>query len=146
LVKEDISMAKKPANDYTHAITGEVGYYLKVPSEGDKPDGYFKNGTRVKLLKEKGIYAQVESETNVKAWIYAKGTLELIFRLTHELKDNAEYWIGPEEPYPGRPADEILPEETKVMLLEQRNRYAYVAPEFNPGHKGHVENHLLKRL
>jgi hypothetical protein len=146
LGKEDVSMAEKPANGFTHTVVGEVDYYLKEPKEGDQPDGSFQEGTQVRLIREKGIYRQVESETDIRAWIYAKGTLELIFRLTHEVKDAAEYWIGPEEPDPGRPADETLPAKTKVMLLRSGSRYSYVSPETNPGRKGYIEKHLLKPL
>jgi hypothetical protein len=60
-------MFKKPANDYTHTVVGEVGYFRKEPRKGDKPDGYFQDGTRVEKRREKGGYFQVESETGVTA-------------------------------------------------------------------------------
>ena len=59
----------KSAPTFTHEIVGNTTYYLDGPQQGRNPDGTFAIGTRVKLIRDAGSYAQVESESGVIAFV-----------------------------------------------------------------------------
>ncbi len=60
---------KKPAEGFTHAIATETDYYTTGPQQGRRPDGKFKAGTKVKLLRTAGSYSQVRTENGVVAYV-----------------------------------------------------------------------------
>ena len=64
---------------FSHLIAGLTGanYYLTGPQQARPPEGKFKPGTRVKLLRNAGSYSQVQSETGVTAYV-ATGALKPI--------------------------------------------------------------------
>ena len=62
--------AKAPAR-FTHTIAGLGGvyYYLGGPQQARPPEGKFKPGTRVKLVRKAGSYSVVQSETGITAHV-----------------------------------------------------------------------------
>jgi len=64
---------------FTHEIAGlgSVHYYLTGPQQARPPEGKFKLGTKVKLLRNAGSYSQVQSEGGVTAYV-ATGALKAI--------------------------------------------------------------------
>lgn len=56
---------------FTHTIAGLGGahYYLTGPQQARPPEGKFKPGTRVRLVRGAGSYSQVTSETGVTAFV-----------------------------------------------------------------------------
>ena len=67
--------AKKPApvattqSALTHVVHADSAYYTTGPQQSRPPDGTFKAGTKVKLLRDAGSYSQVESEGGVTAFV-----------------------------------------------------------------------------
>jgi len=66
-----------PKGSFTHEITGPVGtfYYLGGPQQARPPEGKFKPGTRVRLVRNVGSYCLVESENGITAHV-STGTLK----------------------------------------------------------------------
>ncbi len=62
--------AKAPAK-FTHTIAGLGGvyYYLGGPQQARPPEGQFKPGTRVTLVRKNGSYSVVKSETGITAHV-----------------------------------------------------------------------------
>jgi hypothetical protein len=56
---------------FTHTIAGLGGvhYYLGGPQQARPPEGKFKPGTRVKLIRKNGSYCVVKSETGITAHV-----------------------------------------------------------------------------
>ena len=48
---------------------GGVHYYLGGPQQARPPEGKFKLGTRVKLVRKAGSYSIVQSETGITAHV-----------------------------------------------------------------------------
>ena len=72
--KRRIGKIKKGAklNDpFTHTIAGLGGvhYYLGGPQQARPPEGKFKPGTRVRLVRGAGSYSVVQSETGITAHV-----------------------------------------------------------------------------
>ena len=67
---EKINNAKAPAR-FTHTIAGLGGvyYYLGGPQQARPPEGQFKPGTRVTLVRKNGSYSVVKSETGITAHV-----------------------------------------------------------------------------
>lgn len=61
----------KPNGTFTHTIAGlgDVHYYLGGPQQARPPEGKFKLGTRVKLVRKSGSYSIVQSETGITAHV-----------------------------------------------------------------------------
>ena len=64
---------------FTHEISGlsSVHYYLTGPQQARPPEGKFKPGTRIQLLRNAGSYSQVQSEGGITAYV-ATGALKAI--------------------------------------------------------------------
>ena len=58
-------------DSFTHEITGPFGsaYYLNGPQQARPPEGKFKSGTRVRLIRNAGSYSVVQSETGITAHV-----------------------------------------------------------------------------
>ena len=58
-------------DSFTHEITGPFGsaYYLDGPQQARPPEGKFKSGTRVRLIRNAGSYSVVQSETGITAHV-----------------------------------------------------------------------------
>ncbi len=56
---------------FTHSIAGLGGahYYLGGPQQARPPEGKFKSGTRVRLVRAAGSYSVVQSETGITAHV-----------------------------------------------------------------------------
>jgi len=57
---------------FTHTIAGATGgvfYYRSGPQQARPPEGKFKPGTRVRLVRSAGSYAVVQSETGITAHV-----------------------------------------------------------------------------
>jgi hypothetical protein len=56
---------------FTHTIAGLGGvyYYLGGPQQARPPEGKFKPGTRIKLVRKAGSYSVVQSETGITAHV-----------------------------------------------------------------------------
>jgi len=69
----------KVKGPFTHEIAGpfEAVYYLTGPQQARPPEGKFKSGTKVKLLRNAGSYSQVQSESGITAHV-ATGALKAI--------------------------------------------------------------------
>ncbi|MBC8324727.1 MAG: DUF1579 domain-containing protein [Verrucomicrobia subdivision 3 bacterium] len=69
-VEKNIKDAKAPAK-FTHTIVGLSGahYYLGGPQQARPPEGQFKPGTRIKLVRKNGSYSIVQSETGITAHV-----------------------------------------------------------------------------
>ncbi len=69
----------KTKGPFTHVIAGLGGvhYYLTGPQQARPPEGKFKPGTRIKLLRNAGSYCVVQSETGITAHV-ATGALKPI--------------------------------------------------------------------
>ena len=65
-----INNAKASAR-FTHTIAGLGGvyYYLGGPQQARPPEGQFKPGTRVTLVRKNGSYSVVKSETGITAHV-----------------------------------------------------------------------------
>ncbi len=61
----------KSNGPFTHTIAGLGGvhYYLGGPQQARPPEGKFKPGTRVKLVRKAGSYSVVQSETGITAHV-----------------------------------------------------------------------------
>ena len=64
---------------FTHEITGPFGtvYYLGGPQQARPPEGKFKPGIRVRLIRNSGSYSMVQSETGITAHV-SSGALKTI--------------------------------------------------------------------
>ena len=74
-----IKLNAKVKGPFTHEIAGpfEAVYYLTGPQQARPPEGKFKSGTKVKLLRNAGSYSQVQSESGIIAYV-ATGALKPI--------------------------------------------------------------------
>ena len=56
---------------FTHEIAGPIGtyYYLGGPQQARPPEGKFKPGTRVRMIRNAGSYCLVQSETGITAHV-----------------------------------------------------------------------------
>lgn len=60
----------KPAQPaLTHVVHVDCVYYTDGPQQARPPDGTFKAGTKVKLVREAGSYSLVESAAGVRAYV-----------------------------------------------------------------------------
>jgi hypothetical protein len=53
----------------THVVHADSVYYTDGPQQSRPPDGTFKAGTKVKLVREAGSYSLVESAGGVAAYV-----------------------------------------------------------------------------
>ena len=53
----------------THVVHVDSAYYTDGPQQSRPPDGTFKAGTKVKLVREAGSYSLVESQAGVRAYV-----------------------------------------------------------------------------
>jgi hypothetical protein len=69
--EEKIIKGAKFNGPFTHTITslGGVHYYLGGPQQARPPEGQFKPGTRVTLVRKNGSYCVVKSETGITAHV-----------------------------------------------------------------------------
>jgi hypothetical protein len=74
-----LGLNAKVKGAFTHEIGGpfETVYYLTGPQQARPPEGKFKPGTRIRLLRNAGSYSQVQSEGGVTAYV-ATGALKPI--------------------------------------------------------------------
>ena len=74
-----IKLNAKVKGPFPHEIDGpfETVYYLTGPQQARPPEGKFKSGTKVKLLRNAGSYSQVQSESGITAYV-ATGALKPI--------------------------------------------------------------------
>ena len=74
-----INKDAKIKGPFTHEIAGPFGtvYYLGGPQQARPPEGRFKPGTRVRLVRKNGSYSVVQSETGITAHV-ATGALKPI--------------------------------------------------------------------
>jgi len=68
---EKINKDAKAPTKFTHTIVSPVGahYYLGGPQQARPPEGKFKPGTRVKLVRNAGSYSVVQSESGITAHV-----------------------------------------------------------------------------
>ena len=66
-----IKLNAKVKGPFTHEIAGpfETVYYLTGPQQTRPPEGRFKPGTRVRLVRNAGSYCVVQSETGITAHV-----------------------------------------------------------------------------
>ena len=64
---------------FTHEIAGPFGtvYYLGGPQQARPPEGRFKPGTRVRLVRKNGSYSVVQSENGITGHV-TTGALKAI--------------------------------------------------------------------
>ena len=74
-----IKLNAKVKGPFTHEIAGpfETVYYLTGPQQTRPPEGRFKPGTRVRLVRKKGSYSVVQSENGITAHV-TTGALKAI--------------------------------------------------------------------
>jgi hypothetical protein len=74
-----IMLNTKVKGPFTHEIAGPFGtvYYLGGPQQARPPEGRFKPGIRVRLVRNAGSYCVVQSETGITAHV-ATGALKPI--------------------------------------------------------------------
>ena len=85
LIMESVSKRRlgklntKIKEPFTHEIDGplETTYYIGGPQQARPPDGRFKPGTRVRLVRNASSYCLVQSETSITAHV-ATSALKLI--------------------------------------------------------------------
>ena len=75
LIMESVSKRRSPQlglnsnikGSFTHEIAGpfETVYYLGGPQQARPPEGKFRPGTRVRLIRNAGSYSVVQSETGI---------------------------------------------------------------------------------
>jgi len=53
----------------THIITMDTKYYKDGPQQARPPDGTFKKGEKVTLIRSSGSYALVKSENGIEAYV-----------------------------------------------------------------------------
>lgn len=70
-------MEQSAREEFTHELTKDESYYITGPQQARPPDGTFKAGTKVVLVREAGSYSQVKSETQVTAYV-ATGSLKAL--------------------------------------------------------------------
>ena len=73
----ELKLNTKIKGPFTHKIagSGDVHYYLTGPQQARPPEGRFKPGTRVRLLRGAGSYPRVQSENGIIAYV-ATGALK----------------------------------------------------------------------
>jgi hypothetical protein len=66
-----LGLNAKVKGAFTHEIGGpfETVYYLGGPQQARPPEGRFKPGTRVRLIRNAGSYCLVQSETGITAHV-----------------------------------------------------------------------------
>ena len=64
-------VAPPPAGEsgLTHVVHVDSVYYTTGPQQSRPPDGTFKAGTKVKIIRDAGSYSQVESDGGVTAFV-----------------------------------------------------------------------------
>ncbi len=74
-----LSLNTKIKGAFSHEIAGPFGtaYYLGGPQQARPPEGRFKPGTRVRLVRNAGSYCVVQSENGITAHV-ATGALKTI--------------------------------------------------------------------
>src|SRR5215207_6741510 len=121
------------AQDFTHMVTENAPYYLGGPWQPGPPDGTLPAETKVALLRVAGSYVLVRSEDGNEAWMAAdritaiQRTPEGDFQrladegverlFTHVTIEDTPYFVEA-PPALGLPQDEVLPADTRVMLLD----------------------------
>ena len=60
---------QQAAPAFTHVIAADTAYYLTGPQQARPPEGTFTAGTKVRLLREAGSYAQVRAENGTEAYV-----------------------------------------------------------------------------
>ncbi len=63
--------------DFTHVITSDTVYYMSGPQQARPPEGKFKAGTKVTLVRKAGSYSVVRSETGIQAYV-STGSLRAV--------------------------------------------------------------------
>ena len=53
----------------THLVATGADYYTTGPQQARAPDGKFKQGTKVQVIKDSGSYCAVVSESGVRAYL-----------------------------------------------------------------------------
>jgi len=68
---EKLKLNTRSKGPFTHVIAGlgDAHYYLTDPQQARPPEGKFKSGTRIKLLRNAGSYCVVQSETGITAHV-----------------------------------------------------------------------------
>ncbi|MDP6634475.1 MAG: hypothetical protein QGG42_06235 [Phycisphaerae bacterium] len=61
----------------THVITVDTVYYMDGPQQSRPPEGTFKSGTKVTLVRNAGSYSVVRSTDGVQAYV-ATGALKAV--------------------------------------------------------------------
>ena len=66
-----IKLKTRVKGPFTHEIAGPFGavYYLGGPQQARPPEGRFKPGTRVRLVRKNSSYSVVQSETGITAHV-----------------------------------------------------------------------------
>ena len=87
LIMESFSKRRSPKlglnsnikSSFTHEIAGPFGtvYYLGGPQQARPPEGKFKPGTRVRLIRNSGSYSVVQSQPGITAHV-STGALKTI--------------------------------------------------------------------
>ena len=60
---------ESPLKPHSHVIAADTAYYTTGPQQGRPPDGTFKAGTQVNVLKNAGSYTLVRSADGIEAYV-----------------------------------------------------------------------------
>jgi serpin B len=60
---------ESPLKPHSHVIAADTAYYTTGPQQGRPPDGTFKAGTQVNVLKNAGSYTLVRSVDGIEAYV-----------------------------------------------------------------------------
>lgn len=69
--------ATRPTPSFTHEITDSAEYYKDGPQQARPPDGTFKPGTKVTLVRRAGSYWLVRSERGIVAYVASEAVKEI---------------------------------------------------------------------
>ena len=69
--------SKLARSEFKHSVIHETPYFKIGPQQALPPDGSFKVGTKIRIIKEAGSYSWVESADGIKAFI-ATNDIEMI--------------------------------------------------------------------
>lgn len=68
---------RKPEPSFSHVVAADAEYYTTGPQQGRPPDGTFKAGTKVTLLRKAGSYSRVQAENGVTAYVASDALREI---------------------------------------------------------------------
>ena len=68
---QEAQQTAEKSEPWTHQVKVNTAYYTAGPQQMRPPDGYFRPGTKVRIVQQAGSYVLVEAEGGTRAYVAA---------------------------------------------------------------------------